>query len=78
MFILPICIKSDLDIGKIIVELLQITWCDFAFAVSLENFEIIFGKSSLDRYPALKALKEKIYDLPSITDWINKRPVTES
>lgn len=56
----------------------DITWCDFAFAVSLENFEIIFGKPSLDHYPALKTLKTKIYSLPSISEWIHKRPVTES
>ena len=56
----------------------QITWCDFVFAVSLENFEIIFGKASLDYYPALKALKKKVYDLPSIADWVERRPVTES
>lgn len=56
----------------------EITWCDFAFAVSLENFELIFGKPSLEYYPALKALKNKVYDLPSIAAWIAKRPVTES
>lgn len=57
---------------------LQITWCDFAFAVSLENFEIIFGKSALEYYPALKALKSKIYELPRIASWIARRPQTES
>ncbi|KAI7815611.1 glutathione S-transferase [Rhyzopertha dominica] len=56
----------------------NITWCDFVFAVSLENFELIFGKNSLDHYPALKALKLKIYELPSIAEWVSKRPVTES
>lgn len=48
------------------------------FAVSLENFEIIFGKTALDYYPALKALKTKIYELPRIASWIARRPVTES
>ncbi|XP_065161108.1 glutathione S-transferase-like [Atheta coriaria] len=56
----------------------SITWCDFVFAVSLENFEAIFGKSSLDYYPGLKALKNKIYALPSIAEWVTKRPHTES
>lgn len=56
----------------------EITWCDFVFAVSLENFELIFGKASLDRYPALKKLKAKIYAIPSIAEWVAKRPVTES
>lgn len=57
--------------------LFQITWTDFVFAVSLENFELIFGKESLDRYPSLRALKEKIYSLPSIQEWLQKRPATD-
>ncbi|XP_017777598.1 PREDICTED: glutathione S-transferase-like [Nicrophorus vespilloides] len=55
-----------------------ITWCDFVFAVSLENFEAIFGKSSLDYYPAMKSLKNRIYALPSIAEWVARRPHTES
>jgi hypothetical protein len=47
------------------------------FAVSLENFELIFGKESLDQYPSLRALKEKVFSLPSIQEWIQKRPATE-
>ncbi|EFA00065.1 glutathione S-transferase [Tribolium castaneum] len=56
----------------------EITWCDFVFAVSLENFEHIFGKAALDQYPALKALKIKVYSIPSINAWVSKRPATES
>ena len=48
------------------------------FAVSLENFEHIFGKAALDQYPALKALKIKVYNIPSISAWVGKRPTTES
>lgn len=58
--------------------LFQITWCDFVFAVSLENFEHIFGKAALDQYPALKALKIKVYSIPSISAWVARRPATES
>ncbi|XP_046990701.1 glutathione S-transferase-like [Schistocerca americana] len=54
-----------------------LTWTDFVFAVSLENFELIFGKESLDHYPKLKALKDKVFSLPRIQEWIKKRPVTE-
>ncbi|GFG33891.1 hypothetical protein Cfor_07139 [Coptotermes formosanus] len=54
-----------------------ITWTDFVFAVSLENFELIFGKESLDRYPSLRALKERVYSLPSIQEWLQKRPATD-
>ncbi|XP_022915698.1 glutathione S-transferase-like [Onthophagus taurus] len=55
-----------------------ITWCDFVFAVSLESFELIFGKASLERYPHLKALKDMVYALPAIAEWVNKRPYTDS
>ncbi|PSN37231.1 hypothetical protein C0J52_12656 [Blattella germanica] len=54
-----------------------LTWTDFVFAVSLENFELIFGKESLDRYPSLRALKEKVFALPRIQEWLQKRPVTD-
>ncbi|KDR10710.1 glutathione S-transferase-like [Zootermopsis nevadensis] len=54
-----------------------LTWTDFVFAVSLENFELIFGKESLDRYPSLRALKEKVFNLPSIQGWLQKRPATD-
>ena len=57
--------------------LLQLTWPDFVFAVSLENFELIFGKESLDRYPSLRALKEKVFALPRIQEWLQKRPTTD-
>ncbi|XP_075216973.1 glutathione S-transferase-like [Lycorma delicatula] len=55
----------------------SITWTDFVFAVSLENFELIFGKDSLEPYPHLRALKEKVFALPNIKAWIQKRPHTE-
>ncbi|XP_067009016.2 glutathione S-transferase-like [Anabrus simplex] len=54
-----------------------LTWADFVFAVSLENFELIFGNNSLERYPSLRALKEKVFNIPSIQDWVNNRPVTD-
>ncbi|KAG8225447.1 hypothetical protein J437_LFUL004448 [Ladona fulva] len=55
----------------------QLTWADFQYAASLENFELIFGKEALDQYPHLKALKERVFELPGIKEWVAKRPVTE-
>ncbi|XP_046392078.1 glutathione S-transferase-like [Ischnura elegans] len=55
----------------------QLTWADFQYAASLENFELIFGKEALDQYPHLKALKEKVFDLPGVKEWVAERPVTE-
>lgn len=56
----------------------DLTWTDFVFATSLENFEQIFGKGALDQYPALKGLKTKVLTIPSIEEWVAKRPLTES
>nr|CAD7570489.1 unnamed protein product [Timema californicum] len=58
-------------------EIMSVTWTDLVFAVSLEGFEAIFGKEALDSYPTLKSFKERIFNLPNIRAWIQKRPVTE-
>ncbi|XP_076659485.1 glutathione S-transferase-like isoform X2 [Halictus rubicundus] len=53
------------------------TWTDFVFAVALENFENIFGRNALENYPALRALKKRVHEIPAITAWLAKRPHTE-
>ncbi|XP_073985642.1 glutathione S-transferase-like [Rhodnius prolixus] len=55
----------------------SVTWADFAFAVSLENFELIFGNGSLEPYPNLRALKNMVFSLPNIKAWLERRPKTE-
>ncbi|GLG96506.1 Uncharacterized protein GBIM_03470 [Gryllus bimaculatus] len=55
----------------------QLTWADFMFAVSLENFELLFGSRALEAYPSLRALKERVFSLPRIQAWVQRRPVTE-
>ncbi|XP_033315873.1 glutathione S-transferase-like [Bombus bifarius] len=54
------------------------TWADFVFAAALENFEYMFGASALDKYPALQALKKRIHRIPAISDWLIRRPFTNS
>ncbi|XP_026295805.1 uncharacterized protein LOC552283 [Apis mellifera] len=53
------------------------TWADFVFAVALENFENIFGTMALENYPGLRALKKRVHEIPSIVNWLSKRPHTE-
>lgn len=53
------------------------TWADFVFAVALENFENIFGVTALENYPALRALKKRVHEIPAIVEWLGKRPHTE-
>lgn len=55
----------------------QLTWADFVFAVSLENFELMFGAGALGPYPALRSLKDRVFALPRIAAWVQRRPVTE-
>ncbi|XP_033318545.1 glutathione S-transferase-like [Bombus bifarius] len=45
---------------------------------ALENFEYMFGASALDKYPALRALKKRIHRIPAISDWLIRRPYTNS
>ncbi|XP_033363122.1 hematopoietic prostaglandin D synthase-like [Bombus vosnesenskii] len=56
----------------------ETTWADFVFAAALENFEYMFGASALDKYPALRALKKRIHRIPAISDWLIRRPYTNS
>ncbi|EZA51084.1 Glutathione S-transferase [Ooceraea biroi] len=53
------------------------TWADFVFTVALENFENIFGASALENYPALRALKKRVHEIPAIADWLARRPHSE-
>ncbi|XP_050494952.1 hematopoietic prostaglandin D synthase-like [Bombus huntii] len=64
--------------NKCIQTFFQTTWADFVFAETLENFEYIFGASALDKYPALRALKRRIHRIPAISDWLIRRPYTNS
>ncbi|XP_076483692.1 glutathione S-transferase-like [Bombus vancouverensis nearcticus] len=54
------------------------TWADFVFTAALENYEYMFGASALDKYPALRALKRRIHSIPAISDWLIRRPFTNS
>ncbi|XP_033362940.1 hematopoietic prostaglandin D synthase-like [Bombus vosnesenskii] len=54
------------------------TWADFVFAAALENYEYMFGAPALDKYPALRALKKRIHRIPAISDWLIRRPFTNS
>ncbi|KAK9506982.1 hypothetical protein O3M35_008821 [Rhynocoris fuscipes] len=53
-----------------------LTWADIFFLTYTECIDGLVGIKSLDNYPALLALKEKVYNLPGIKQWIQKRPNT--
>nr|XP_033200362.1 hematopoietic prostaglandin D synthase-like [Bombus vancouverensis nearcticus] len=68
----------DAMICDVLVDALGDLWADFVFAAALENFEYMFGASALDKYPALRALKKRIHRIPAISDWLIRRPFTNS
>ncbi|XP_002731493.1 S-crystallin SL11-like [Saccoglossus kowalevskii] len=52
----------------------ELTWADLVF---MNTTEIpITGHASLDEFPKLKALYERVKAQPKIADWIAKRPET--
>jgi len=54
------------------------TWVDFLLAHFTELFEGFVDKTILDKYPAVKAHQENVFNIPQIKEWIAKRPVTEA
>uniref|UniRef100_A0A1B6CF84 glutathione transferase n=1 Tax=Clastoptera arizonana TaxID=38151 RepID=A0A1B6CF84_9HEMI len=52
----------------------KLSWADFMFASIAENFGFQFPESNLnEKYPTLKALKEKILSIPKIKAHIENR-----
>ncbi|KAF4531195.1 hypothetical protein B566_EDAN017857 [Ephemera danica] len=47
------------------------------YLVGGSSFETFFGKDSLSHYPQLKELQTKVYAIPKIAAWIERRPQTE-
>ncbi|KAF6207942.1 hypothetical protein GE061_016391 [Apolygus lucorum] len=54
----------------------KLSWADFYVVGYLESAEAIFGGGIFDKYPNLGALKEKLYNIPNVKKWIDKRPKT--
>jgi len=53
------------------------TWADLAF-LNFTGWVVMAGAPDfLDKYPKLKALKERVENQPKIAAWIAKRPKTE-
>ena len=56
----------------------KLCWHDLFIANWLEVWgDLIIGKDGLQNYPALKGLKEAVFEVPQIKDYVtNKRPKT--
>ncbi|XP_006812416.2 hematopoietic prostaglandin D synthase-like [Saccoglossus kowalevskii] len=53
----------------------ELTWADLVFVNHVQR--PLPGPSSVDAFPKLKALYEKVIALPKISEWIEKRPKTD-
>nr|QWV59561.1 glutathione S-transferase sigma 4 [Lasioderma serricorne] len=55
----------------------KLTWADFFFVGMLGAFNGIVGVDIIDGYHNLQELKNKVENLPGVTEWIEKRPKTQ-
>ncbi|KDR24333.1 glutathione S-transferase-like [Zootermopsis nevadensis] len=55
----------------------KLTWADIYFVGILDYLNGMVKEDLVEKYPNLKALKEKILALPPIKAWVEKRPDSE-
>ncbi|XP_054285379.1 glutathione S-transferase-like [Macrosteles quadrilineatus] len=55
----------------------KLSWADLYFAAILDYLSHIYGSDLTSGYPYLKALKDKVYTIPRIKTWIDRRPDTD-
>ena len=54
----------------------QVTWADLHAAVGMHTLVMVGLEAELDKYPKLKAHRDRIQELPQIAAWLKKRPDT--
>jgi len=55
----------------------SLSWGDIYIVCYFDAMEFIMKTQIIDKYPNLKALREKVSSVPKIKAWIDKRPKTE-
>uniref|UniRef100_A0A1B6KRC4 glutathione transferase n=1 Tax=Graphocephala atropunctata TaxID=36148 RepID=A0A1B6KRC4_9HEMI len=55
----------------------KLSWADLYFGSVSDYLNYMFGSEITDGYPSFKALKEKVYALPQIKAWLDKRPAED-
>lgn len=56
----------------------KLTWADLYFVALLDYLNVMARLDIVEKYPNLKALRDKVLALPAIKAWVAKRPVTEA
>jgi len=60
--------KGDCLVGN------TITWIDLLFATTIGFFEDTIDPEIMTPYPCLRRVKNKIWGLPKIRAWLERRP----
>ncbi|XP_067008871.1 glutathione S-transferase-like [Anabrus simplex] len=55
----------------------KLTWADVYFSAIHATFNHFMGENAIAKYPNLKAIVDKVEEIPAIKAWIEKRPVTD-
>uniref|UniRef100_W5N5J5 glutathione transferase n=2 Tax=Lepisosteus oculatus TaxID=7918 RepID=W5N5J5_LEPOC len=53
----------------------SVTWADFYWDICFTTFNVL-RKGFADRNPRLQALKDRVENIPQITEWLKQRPCT--
>lgn len=53
---------------------LQLSWADLFFAANSEHMSLMLGSDVTQGYPNMQALQERVYSLPRVQTWLQKRP----
>jgi len=56
---------------------LQLTWADIFFIAIQQYLDAMVKFEVVEKYPNLKALKEKVRAIPQIAAWLAKAPKTD-
>ncbi|KAK2584871.1 hypothetical protein KPH14_002468 [Odynerus spinipes] len=54
-----------------------LSWADLTFVALLDYLNFMYKSDLIEKYDNLKALKQKVLDIPAIKDWVAKRPESE-
>ncbi|XP_070545488.1 S-crystallin SL11-like [Ptychodera flava] len=54
----------------------ELTWADLNFTAQMD-YMMKYQASVIDKYPKLKALRERVVALPKVAAWLKKRPETD-
>lgn len=54
-----------------------LSWADLSFVALLDYLNFMNKSDLIEKYDNLKALKQKVLDIPAIKSWVEKRPQSD-